>query len=90
MVSMTQTFIDTLRHRGDAERDVLRLLDAARLGVLRRAQHGSPVRPRRLITLPNLVGLLLLSGLVVRETREFFAQPGWRESGQPSSRSERS
>lgn len=43
-----------------------------------------------LMALPNLAGLLLLSGLVVRETREFFAQPGWRESGQPSSRSERS
>jgi len=32
-----------------------------------------------LMALPNLVGLLLLSGLVVRETREFFARPGWRE-----------
>ncbi len=32
-----------------------------------------------LMALPNLIGLLLLSGLVVRETREFFAEPGWRE-----------
>jgi alanine or glycine:cation symporter, AGCS family len=32
-----------------------------------------------LMALPNLIGLLLLSGLVARETREFFARPGWRE-----------
>ncbi len=32
-----------------------------------------------LMALPNLIGLLLLSGLIVRETREFFAQPGWKE-----------
>ncbi len=32
-----------------------------------------------LMALPNLVGLLMLSGLIVRETREFFAQPDWRE-----------
>jgi AGCS family alanine or glycine:cation symporter len=32
-----------------------------------------------LMALPNLVGLLILSGLVVRETREFFARPQWRE-----------
>jgi len=32
-----------------------------------------------LMALPNLVGLLLLSGLVVRETRAFFARPEWRE-----------
>jgi alanine or glycine:cation symporter, AGCS family len=32
-----------------------------------------------LMALPNLVGLLLMSGLIVRETREFFANPNWRE-----------
>ena len=32
-----------------------------------------------LMALPNLVGLLLLSGLIVRETREFFSWPEWRE-----------
>jgi AGCS family alanine or glycine:cation symporter len=32
-----------------------------------------------LMALPNLVGLLLLSGLVVRESREFFSRPGWRD-----------
>ncbi len=32
-----------------------------------------------LMALPNLVGLILLSGLVARETREFFARPDWRE-----------
>jgi alanine or glycine:cation symporter, AGCS family len=31
-----------------------------------------------LMALPNLIGLLLLSGLIVRETREFFADPEWR------------
>jgi alanine or glycine:cation symporter, AGCS family len=31
-----------------------------------------------LMALPNLVGLLALSGLVVRESRAFFAQPGWK------------
>jgi AGCS family alanine or glycine:cation symporter len=31
-----------------------------------------------LMALPNLVGLLLLSGLVARETRAFFAQSDWR------------
>jgi AGCS family alanine or glycine:cation symporter len=31
-----------------------------------------------LMALPNLVGLLLMSGLVVGETRAFFAQPEWR------------
>ncbi len=31
-----------------------------------------------LMALPNLVGLLLLSGLIVRETRAFFADPDWR------------
>jgi alanine or glycine:cation symporter, AGCS family len=32
-----------------------------------------------LMALPNLVGLLVLSGLIVRESREFFARPGWRD-----------
>ncbi len=31
-----------------------------------------------LTALPNLVGLLLLSGLIVRETREFLANADWR------------
>ncbi|MBN1239376.1 MAG: alanine:cation symporter family protein, partial [Gammaproteobacteria bacterium] len=31
-----------------------------------------------LMALPNLVGLLLLSGLVARETRVFFAGPDWK------------
>lgn len=31
-----------------------------------------------LMALPNLVGLLLLSGLIVRETRAFFANPDWK------------
>jgi alanine or glycine:cation symporter, AGCS family len=31
------------------------------------------------MALPNLIGLLLLSGLIVRETREFFANPHWRD-----------
>ncbi len=31
-----------------------------------------------LMALPNLVGLLLLSGLIVAETRAFFAQPRWQ------------
>jgi alanine or glycine:cation symporter, AGCS family len=31
-----------------------------------------------LMALPNLIGLLLMSGLIVRETREFFAQSDWR------------
>lgn len=32
-----------------------------------------------LMALPNLIGLLLLSGLVVRETRAYFDRPGWKE-----------
>ena len=32
-----------------------------------------------LMALPNLVGLLVLSGLVVRETRAFFSRSDWRE-----------
>src|SRR5690606_1997072 len=32
-----------------------------------------------LMALPNLVGLLLLSGLVVRETRVYFARPDWKD-----------
>jgi AGCS family alanine or glycine:cation symporter len=31
-----------------------------------------------LMALPNLVGLLVLSPLIFRETREFFARPDWR------------
>ena len=31
-----------------------------------------------LMALPNLVGLLLLSGLIARETRAFFADPDWK------------
>ncbi|HUF42536.1 MAG TPA: amino acid carrier protein [Verrucomicrobiae bacterium] len=31
-----------------------------------------------LMALPNLIGLLLLSRLIVRETRQFFASPNWR------------
>jgi alanine or glycine:cation symporter, AGCS family len=31
-----------------------------------------------LMALPNLIGLLLLSGLIVRETRQFFADPNWK------------
>jgi AGCS family alanine or glycine:cation symporter len=32
-----------------------------------------------LMALPNLIGLLLLSGLVVRESRAYFDRPGWKE-----------
>ncbi len=32
-----------------------------------------------LMALPNLLGLLILSPLVVRETRAFFARPDWRD-----------
>jgi AGCS family alanine or glycine:cation symporter len=32
-----------------------------------------------LMALPNLIGLLILSPIVVRETRAFFARPDWRE-----------
>lgn len=31
-----------------------------------------------LMALPNLVGLIVLSGLIVRETREFFRRPDWK------------
>lgn len=31
-----------------------------------------------LMALPNLVGLLLLSGVVVAETRQYFSDPNWR------------
>lgn len=31
-----------------------------------------------LMALPNLIGLVLLAPLVIRETREFFARPDWR------------
>ncbi len=32
-----------------------------------------------LMALPNLIGLLVLSGLIWRETREFLSRPDWRE-----------
>jgi alanine or glycine:cation symporter, AGCS family len=32
-----------------------------------------------LMALPNLIGLLIMSGLIVRETRAFFAESNWRE-----------
>ena len=32
-----------------------------------------------LMALPNLIGLLIMSGMIVRETRAFFAEPNWRE-----------
>lgn len=32
-----------------------------------------------LMALPNLIGLLMMSGMIARETREFFADPQWRE-----------
>lgn len=35
-----------------------------------------------LMALPNLVGLLLLSGLVARESRQFFSQPDWQRVGE--------
>ncbi len=33
-----------------------------------------------LMALPNLIGLLLLSGVVVKETREYFAREDWRDT----------
>lgn len=33
-----------------------------------------------LMALPNLIGLLLLSGIIVRETKIYFANPNWREA----------
>ena len=33
-----------------------------------------------LMALPNLIGLLLLSGVVVNETRKYFADPDWRRA----------
>ncbi|MEN1924822.1 alanine/glycine:cation symporter family protein [Luteimonas qiangzhengi] len=33
-----------------------------------------------LMALPNLVGLLLLSGVVANETRKYFANPDWRNA----------
>ena len=33
-----------------------------------------------LMALPNLIGLILLSGVVVRETREYFANSNWRDA----------
>ena len=41
-----------------------------------------------LMALPNLVGLLVLSPVIARETKEFFSSPNWREfvaSDQPLS-----
>ncbi|RJL35430.1 alanine/glycine:cation symporter family protein [Bailinhaonella thermotolerans] len=32
-----------------------------------------------LMALPNLIGLIMLSGLVVRETREYFNRPDWEK-----------
>ncbi len=34
-----------------------------------------------LMALPNLIGLILLSGLVARETKAYFAQADWRDQG---------
>ena len=33
-----------------------------------------------LMALPNLIGLLLLSGIVVAETRAYFADRNWRDA----------
>lgn len=33
-----------------------------------------------LMALPNLIGLLLLSGIIVKETRAYFANPQWRKA----------
>ena len=33
-----------------------------------------------LMALPNLIGLLLLSGVVANETRKYFANPEWRQA----------
>lgn len=33
-----------------------------------------------LMALPNLIGLILLSGVVVKETREYFADKNWRDA----------
>ena len=33
-----------------------------------------------LMALPNLIGLLLLSGVVANETRKYFANPDWRKA----------
>lgn len=37
-----------------------------------------------LMALPNLIGLLLLSGIVVKETRAYFSNKAWRDAA-PSS-----
>lgn len=34
-----------------------------------------------LMALPNLIGLLLLSGIIVKETRAYFSNPDWRQAG---------
>ena len=36
-----------------------------------------------LMALPNLVGPLLMSGLIARETREYMRQPGWKDIPAP-------
>jgi hypothetical protein len=28
---------------------------------------------------PNLIGLLVLSGVIIAETKEYFSEPGWKE-----------
>ncbi|HHX81930.1 MAG TPA: alanine:cation symporter family protein, partial [Pseudomonadaceae bacterium] len=33
-----------------------------------------------MMALPNLIGLLLLSGVIVRETRSYFAREDWRDA----------
>lgn len=38
-----------------------------------------------LMALPNLIGLLLLSGLVARETKQFLSGPGWHRFEAPPS-----
>ncbi|RCV57958.1 alanine/glycine:cation symporter family protein [Marinitenerispora sediminis] len=32
-----------------------------------------------LMAVPNLIGLLVLSGVIIAETRKYFAEPNWRE-----------
>ncbi|MFA9432596.1 alanine/glycine:cation symporter family protein [Egicoccus sp. AB-alg2] len=43
-----------------------------------------------LMALPNLVGLLLLSGLIARETRAYLSRPDWRNVDTPAPESTRS
>lgn len=77
------------QHR-DHQRAGLRLHHHPRLVLLRRALHGAPVRApsgvvsifsniaNGLMALPNLIGLLLLSGIVVKETRDYMSQKDWK------------